>query len=224
MGSSRIEQMIDEIYEFVESCKPVPLSSTKVVVPKDELFDLIDELKLRTPDEIKRYQKIIANRDSIIADAEEKANNLIADAKAETDRMINESDIMQDAVKRADELLRDAEDKANRIVMEANEDAAQIHAGALSYAEDLLIEVEKVVRHAYESSKSRYDGFFDTLRGNLEILTSNRNEITAELHGDNVQSNGNDANIDTVEAGSAEDVDFDFEEDTFLEGVEDIDE
>ena len=69
---SRIEQLIDDIYEFIESCKMQPLSQTKVIVPKDELYDLLDELKLRTPDEIKRYQKIIANKDAILADAQAK--------------------------------------------------------------------------------------------------------------------------------------------------------
>ena len=77
MGASRIEQLIEDIYEFVESCRMQPLSSTKVIVPKDELYDLLDELRLRTPDEIKRYQKIIANRDAIIADAEEKAEGIL---------------------------------------------------------------------------------------------------------------------------------------------------
>ena len=57
---SRIEQLIDEIEEFVESCKPQPFSQTKIIVPKDELFELLTELRLKTPDEIKRYQKIIA--------------------------------------------------------------------------------------------------------------------------------------------------------------------
>ena len=63
---SRIEQLIDEIEEFVESCKPQPFSQTKIIVPKDELFELLTELRLKTPDEIKRYQKIIANKDKII--------------------------------------------------------------------------------------------------------------------------------------------------------------
>lgn len=54
---SRIEQLIDEIEEFVESCKPQPFSQTKIIVPKDELFELLTELRLKTPDEIKRYRK-----------------------------------------------------------------------------------------------------------------------------------------------------------------------
>ena len=58
--SSRIEQIIDEIDEYVESCKFQPLSTTKIVVQKEEIMELLRELRLKTPDEIKRYQKIIS--------------------------------------------------------------------------------------------------------------------------------------------------------------------
>ena len=57
--SSRIEQIIDDIDEFIESCKYQPLSTTKIVVNKEEIEELLRELRLKTPDEIKRYQKII---------------------------------------------------------------------------------------------------------------------------------------------------------------------
>ena len=54
--SSRIEQIIDDIDEFIESCKFQPLSSTKIIVNKDEIDEYLRELRLKTPDEIKRYQ------------------------------------------------------------------------------------------------------------------------------------------------------------------------
>lgn len=60
--SSRIEQIIEEIEEYVDSCKFQPLSSTKIVVNKEELEELLRELRMKTPDEIKRYQKIISNK------------------------------------------------------------------------------------------------------------------------------------------------------------------
>ena len=56
--SSRIEQIIEEIEEYIDSCKFQPLSSTKIVVNKEELEELLRELRMKTPDEIKRYQKI----------------------------------------------------------------------------------------------------------------------------------------------------------------------
>ena len=82
MSSSRIEQIIEEIEEFVESCRYQPLSTTKIVVNKEELEELLRELRLKTPDEIKRYQKIISNKDAILADAQSKADNIVAEAQA----------------------------------------------------------------------------------------------------------------------------------------------
>ena len=64
--SSRIEQIIEEIEEYVESCKYQPLSTTKIIVNKEEIEELLRELRLKTPDEIKRYQKIISNKDAIL--------------------------------------------------------------------------------------------------------------------------------------------------------------
>lgn len=65
--SSRIEQIIDEIEEYIDrDCKYQPLSTTKIVVNKEHLEELLRELRLKTPEEIKRYQKIIANRDAIL--------------------------------------------------------------------------------------------------------------------------------------------------------------
>ena len=55
---SRIEQKIEDIYSFVESCKMQRLSATRVIVPKDELYDLLDDLRRDIPAEIKRYRKI----------------------------------------------------------------------------------------------------------------------------------------------------------------------
>ena len=53
---SRIEQIIAEIEEYVDGCKFQPLSSTKIVVNKEELEEMLRELRMKTPDEIKRYQ------------------------------------------------------------------------------------------------------------------------------------------------------------------------
>ena len=60
--SSRIEQLIDEIEEYIEGCKPKFMSSTEIIVNKDEIDELLRELRMKTPDEIKRYQKIISKR------------------------------------------------------------------------------------------------------------------------------------------------------------------
>lgn len=63
---SKIEQIITEIEEYIDNCKFQPLSTSKIIVNKDDIDELLAELRLRTPDEIKKYQKIIANKDAIL--------------------------------------------------------------------------------------------------------------------------------------------------------------
>lgn len=51
---SKIEQIITEIEEYIDNCKFQPLSTSKIIVNKDEIDELLAELRLRTPDEIKK--------------------------------------------------------------------------------------------------------------------------------------------------------------------------
>ena len=103
--SSRIEQIIEEIEEYVDSCKFQPLSSTKIVVNKEEIEELLRELRMKTPDEIKRYQKIISNKDAILADAQMKADALLAEAAEKQQRMVEENEVMQEAMAQSRALL-----------------------------------------------------------------------------------------------------------------------
>ncbi len=213
MGASRIEQLIEDIYEFVESCRMQPLSSTKVIVPKDELYDLLDELRLRTPDEIKRYQKIIANRDAIIADAENKSEQILANTRDKSKELVNEHEIMQQAYYEANEMIMQASQEAERLRREANQEADQIRTGVLVYSNDILNELDKVVTDIYEASLSRYDGFINALANNLDIIRHNRQELMDQLYPDRRVANNN------PDEKNQED-DFDFDENTFIEDID----
>ena len=103
--SSRIEQIIEEIEEYVDSCKFQPLSSTKIVVNKEELEEMLRELRMKTPDEIKRYQKIISNKDAILEDAQTKADAIIADANTQAQKIVSESEVMQAAMQQSQQLM-----------------------------------------------------------------------------------------------------------------------
>ena len=102
---SRIEQLIDEIEAFIESCKPQPFSQSKVIVPKDELYELLTELRLKTPDEIKRYQKIIANKDKIIDDAKTQAQKMIEETTNYANALVDEHEIMIKAYEKTRDLV-----------------------------------------------------------------------------------------------------------------------
>lgn len=191
--SSRIEQIIEEIEEFVESCKYQPLSTTKIVVNKEELEELLRELRLKTPDEIKRYQKIISNKDAILADAQAKADSLIAEAQAKTKEMVSQHEVMQQAYAQANETIANANKQAQQILDEATIDANNIRMGAIGYTDDMLANVEQILSTAINESSERYRSYLASIQTCYDIVTRNRSELAPQTSG--MQSDDSDSDI-----------------------------
>lgn len=181
--SSRIEQIIEEIEEFVESCKYQPLSTTKIVVNKEELEELLRELRLKTPDEIKRYQKIISNKDAILADAQAKADSLIAEAQAKTKEMVSQHEVMQQAYAQANETIANANKQAQQILDEATIDANNIRMGAIGYTDDMLANIEQILSTAINESGERYRSYLASIQSCYDIVTRNRGELAPQTSG-----------------------------------------
>ncbi len=177
---SRIEQIISEIEDYIASCKPIPLSSTKIAVNKEELDELIRELRLKTPDEIKKYQKLISNKDAILMDAKEQAERMIREAQVHTEELINEHEIMQRAIEQANAVIADASAKAQQIVDRAVEDAGNIRLGAIQYTDDMLGNLQMIIEHSLENNKAKYDALISSLNKDLSIVVANRKELSPE--------------------------------------------
>lgn len=176
--NSRIEQIIEEIEEYIDNCKLQPLSTTKIIVNKEHLNELLNELRLKVPDEIERYKKIIANRDAILEDAQQKADKLLEDTKIRSNELVSEHEIMQQAYAQADSVLTKATEQAQEILDNATTDANDIRIGALEYTDDIMGETEMTLHEALESYVSRQDRFIQTIRENYERVRQNRSELT----------------------------------------------
>lgn len=221
MGTARIEQIIDDIIDFLDSCKPAALSKGNIIVPKDDIFDLLDELKLRTPDEIKRYQKIIANRDMIMKDAEMKAAAIIADAQEKANRMISEHEIMQQAYNQANELVKQANDEVDRVRKQCKAETDEMMNGAFAYTNDLLTMVENILNDSYNNTKVQYDNMLSTLRTSLDIVKDNKNELNQT---ESVEDEDKVDDISKLQLDEADDMtgyeDFQFDPDTFINNID----
>lgn len=180
--SSRMEQIIEEIEEYIEGCKYQALSSTKIIVNKDELEELLTELRMKTPEEIKRYQKIISNKEAILADAQAKADAIIAQAQIQTNELVSEHQIMQQAYAQANEVVMIATKQAQEILDNATNDANNIRMGAMQYTDDILRNLENTISHSMDAAKARHDAYVSSLQGFLDVVTANRAELnpTAE--------------------------------------------
>lgn len=172
-----MSQLIGEIEEYIDGCKFQPLSNTKILVNKEELEELLVELRLRIPDEIKQYQKIISNQDAILTDARTQADAMIEKATAQTNELVNEHEIMQRAYEAANQVIEDANNQAQTIVDAAVRDADNIRQGAVQYTQDMLKSVENIINHTMEGAQGRFDSFMSSLKSSYDIVSANRTEL-----------------------------------------------
>ena len=93
MSNSRIEQIIEEIEDYIDSCKgPLFGGGDKIVVDRERMEELLRELRMKTPEEIKRYQKILANKDAKMCIRDSTLSAVVA-ALVQADLLILLSDI-----------------------------------------------------------------------------------------------------------------------------------
>lgn len=186
--ASRIEDIISEIEEYIDSCKPSAFSSTKIVVNRDEIDALLEELRSKTPEEIKRYQKIINNKEAILADAQTKADAIIAQAQIQTNELVSEHQIMQQAYAQANEVVNVATRNAQEMLDKATEDANSIRTGAIEYTDDLLARVQALVEKSLQDANQYYtaleeavrasdEHFSSSMNGYLDLIQKNREEL-----------------------------------------------
>lgn len=178
--ASGIEEIIEEIEEYVDECKPSAFSPSKIIVNRDELESLLEELRTKTPEEIKRYQKIISNKEAILADAQNKADAIIAQAQIQTNELVSEHQIMQQAYAKANEIIMLATKNAQDMLDKATEDANSIRMGAITYTDDLLNTIESVISNSMETTQARTETFMQTMQGYLDIVVANRQELVPQ--------------------------------------------
>jgi len=171
---SRIEQIISDIEDYIDSCSRYPLNKSKILVNKDEMDDLLSELRLRTPEEIKKYQKIINNKDAILNDAKQRADNLVAQANANANEMISEHEIMQQAYAQANDMMQQANNDAQNILDKAVSDANDIRMAAVQYTDDELANLEKILVNMMNNVTVKFENFMETLSSSLQIVQANR--------------------------------------------------
>lgn len=177
---SRIEQLISDIEAYIDNCKYQPFSNSKIIVDKDQLEDMLSELRLKTPDEIKKYQKILNNKEAIISDAKEQADAILNAAQVQTEELINEHEIMQRAYAQANQLIEQATAQAQQILDSATEDANNIRIGAVQYTDEMLEKLQYIIEHSIKDNKEKYSALISGLENVLSVVNNNRNELNAD--------------------------------------------
>lgn len=132
-------EMLDEMEDIIESSSRIPLTG-KVMVDADELLDCIDQIRSVLPEEIRQARWIAKERERMLADAQQEAEQTIKKTRAQIEQMALDS-----------EIVKEAEQKAQEILARAKELEAEMREGAAHYADQVLEQLEQNINKALTS-------------------------------------------------------------------------
>lgn len=209
--ASRIEQQIDEITQYIDSCKYAAFSSDKILVDRDKLLDMLSDLRGNMPEEMARYRKVVNERRQILDDARAKAQALIDETTAKTNQLVNDQEIMQQAYAQANEVVAMSSQRAQQIEDDAVADANNYRLAAVQYMEQMLAKMEEFSRRAAQETDAAYSQYADELRRTIKTISSNRAELqrsearqTAAASAGNGVAGAATADIQSQESGVPE--------------------
>ncbi len=114
-----ILHLVDRLEELFNESRPIPLTHN-VIVDEDRMLDLIDQMRVMIPDEVKKAQQVLTQRDRILAQSQEEANRTLGLAREKSKQLVERDAVVQAAKVRSDEIRKQAEIDAERTRREAD--------------------------------------------------------------------------------------------------------
>jgi cell division septum initiation protein DivIVA len=131
-----ILQLIDRLEELFNESKTIPLTRN-VMVDEDRMLDIIDQMRIAIPEEVKKAQQLLGQRDRVLAQAQEEANRTLELARQKADQLVTKDMVAQEAARRAEQILAQARNEAENIRADADD-------YAMNSLEQLQEELEQI--------------------------------------------------------------------------------
>lgn len=140
-----ILQMIDRLEELLNESRPLPFTHN-VIVDEDRMLDLIDQMRVSIPEEVKKAQQLLAQRDRLLAQAQEEANRTLAIAREKSEALVERDQLVQAAQTQASQIIAQAHAEAETIRSDADQYVLETLRGLEVELERLLGQVRNGIR------------------------------------------------------------------------------
>lgn len=137
----KVLELLEDLEDIVESGSSIPFAH-KVLVDRNDILELIKEIRLQLPDEVKQAQWIKEERQRILVEAQKEADVILEEAHKHIKEMVDEDEITKQAHKQAEE-----------IIAQAQNNAKELRLGAREYADELLESAENALIQLVETVK-----------------------------------------------------------------------
>jgi len=115
-----ILHLVDRLEELLNQSRPLWFTHN-VIVDEDRMLDIIDQMRVAIPEEVKKSQQLLAQRDRMLAQAQEEANRTLAIAREKSDQLIERDAIVQAAQVRADQIVSQARTEVEKNRLDADD-------------------------------------------------------------------------------------------------------
>jgi len=149
-----ILQLIDRLEELFNESKAIPLTRN-VMVDEDRMLDIIDQMRIAIPEEVKKAQQLLGQRDRVLAQAQEEANRTLEIARQKADQLVSKDMVVQEAQRRADQVLAQARAEAENIRADADDYVAQSLTQLQEELERISNQVNNGIRTVREEQSRR---------------------------------------------------------------------
>jgi len=122
--------LIDKLDDLVHNAKQVPLTD-QVRVDREEIYDILDQMRATIPEEIKQARWIVKERQEMLAEAKREAERIVKEARDRQAQLISEQEVTKQAERAAEDIIEDARARER-----------EIRLGAEDYADDILNTLE----------------------------------------------------------------------------------
>jgi len=174
-----IDEILEKMEEILDDSAGVPFSN-KAMVNKKEFFNLIMDVRLKLPNEIKQSKWVVEERNKILIEAQEEATYKVKEAESEKFQMINEHEITKMAYEQSEEIIENAK-KVSR----------EIRLGAREYADEVLEKLEQQISTTVEIAHTNFVQLEKYILNEMESINENRKELNVKNanYMDNDESN-----------------------------------
>ena len=136
---SDVLHLIDMLYETIDEAKGAAFSGDKCVISRNEVLDMLGEIRAQLPAELKKAQDLIRARDEYVEAAKREADNIRRKADMDAKTIVSESRVLQAARERGHEMIRRAEERSRTMIQVTND-----------YTEDALRRTEEAIQMALQ--------------------------------------------------------------------------
>ncbi len=122
--------LIDKLDDLVHNAKSVPMTD-QVRVNKEEIYDILDQMRATIPEEIKQARWIVKERQEMLAEAKKEAERIVKDARERQEKLVGDEEVTKQAERAAEDIVEDARTRER-----------EIRLGAEDYADEILSTLE----------------------------------------------------------------------------------